>query len=501
MEKQITIVNRQVATVPLIRRTRSKLERLCLHHQLKPSQRDDLLLAFSEHASNFTKHNHREIWLSVHFQPVTKTLIIDDSGPSIGEKLAASPDLDSFTDNHQLYESGMGLVTIKALFPDYVYQQTEIGDNRLLLPVCSALPIIMIVDDDPVFLTVTEHYLSDQYQVIAFTDAHGALARLGQGDVDMVICDVTMPGIDGFELRRRMLETPAFASVPFIFMSGSANDGVQVKATGLEIDDFLQKPVSKGSLLTTLARVLTRSARLQSQIAVKLDAEVTSGLWARGPWHVGNIQGTLDYSVCERGGGDFLLRIPIENGQRFILGDVMGHGTQAKFFAYSVCGFITGLCASLPVNTPVNQFVSQLSTLICESELLTSTFVTLLVMDVFTDHRIDMVSAGHPPPFLFRSGKWSPVDIEGALPGMVADMAYQHVSLTLGVGDVLLAYTDGLMESVFNLESYEQAIKHFLAPLTLDPKTDIAAQCCSAWQIKSNPADDDVTLFSLAMSI
>lgn len=133
--------------------------------------------------------------------------------------------------------------------------------------------IILIVDDTPANLGVLVETLGDAgYQLMVAEDGEEALAQTEQTVPDLILLDVMMPGIDGFETCRRFKTQPKTRDVPVLFMTALNETADKVKAFGAGGVDYITKPIEHEE---ALARVRTHLAlrrlqrELQEQLALK----------------------------------------------------------------------------------------------------------------------------------------------------------------------------------------------------------------------------------------
>lgn len=119
-----------------------------------------------------------------------------------------------------------------------------------------ALPTVLIVDDTPENLTVLGELLQPRYRIRAVNSGERALRALSLQPVpDLVLLDVMMPGMDGYEVLRRMQEDPGLKAIPVIFVT--AIDGAESEERGLAMGavDYITKPINTAIVL---ARVRTQ---------------------------------------------------------------------------------------------------------------------------------------------------------------------------------------------------------------------------------------------------
>ena len=137
---------------------------------------------------------------------------------------------------------------------------------------------ILVVDDILANLKLLEARLSAEYfDVLTAENGNHALAILERERIDLVLLDVMMPGLNGFEVCRRIKALPATAHVPVVMLT--ALDQPEDKVKGLEAgaDDFLSKPVEELALLTRVKN-LTRLKALNDEMALRAANNAALGI-------------------------------------------------------------------------------------------------------------------------------------------------------------------------------------------------------------------------------
>lgn len=120
-------------------------------------------------------------------------------------------------------------------------------------------PKILVVDDDPKWLRVVSLYLRARtYQVTTAVDGDEALRKVAEAQPDLVIADINMPGLNGFELCSRLRRDPGTKTIPFIFLTGRNQDQDRVKARKVGSDDYLTKPCPLERLTERVDQLLDR---------------------------------------------------------------------------------------------------------------------------------------------------------------------------------------------------------------------------------------------------
>ena len=124
---------------------------------------------------------------------------------------------------------------------------------------------ILAVDDQPQNLRLLEAVLAPRgYRIVTATSGEQAIDMLSEAAPDLVLLDIVMPGVDGYEVCRRIRENPATAYLPVVMITASSD---QEKLTSLRAgaDDFISKPLNQGELLARVAS-LARIKRYQDTI-------------------------------------------------------------------------------------------------------------------------------------------------------------------------------------------------------------------------------------------
>jgi PAS domain S-box-containing protein len=161
---------------------------------------------------------------------------------------------------------------------------------------------ILIVDDEPKNLTVLESILDDPaYHLVRAESADQALLALLASDFALLILDISMPGVTGFELAQMIKERKKTSRVPIIFLTAYYNDDQHVmEGYGAGAVDYLHKPVNPGILRSKVA-VFAELHRMQREVAAAnqaLVAEVAERRQAQERLHALNV--TLAERVAER---------------------------------------------------------------------------------------------------------------------------------------------------------------------------------------------------------
>src|SRR5271165_5287170 len=106
---------------------------------------------------------------------------------------------------------------------------------------CEAAQKVLIVDDDPAIVRIFRTVLRADYRVEAAGSGEEALALFPHYQPAVVLLDLVLPGIDGFETCRRMKATPAGQAAQIIVISGRLSKEDQLRAYDMKADDYIAK--------------------------------------------------------------------------------------------------------------------------------------------------------------------------------------------------------------------------------------------------------------------
>jgi len=114
---------------------------------------------------------------------------------------------------------------------------------------------IFLIDDDLDFLTVTERWLREKYQVKSFRSGREALFYLNSTVPDLILLDYIMPGMDGFETMQEIRQIPCSHDVPIVFLTGQSDRENVMKILEKKPDGYLLKSMPKEALMDSLDRL------------------------------------------------------------------------------------------------------------------------------------------------------------------------------------------------------------------------------------------------------
>ena len=369
---------------------------------------------------------------------------------------------------------------------------------------------ILLVDDQPANLQVLLQTLQGVgCKLLVARTGEAALAIARQARPDLILLDIMMPGIDGFEVCRRLKADPATQEIPVVFLS--ALDDTADKVAGLQLGavDYVAKPFQPEEVIARVNTHLTihRLGREVQQQRDELEHElqVVSQLQrdllpAQLP-QVDGVRLAAHYVTSRYAGGDFYDVAELPNGRLVILvADAEGHSAPAAVMMAMTCSLFRSCSAE---REEPDRLLGYLNDNLCKVNK--QSFVTAIcgVYDV-RRRALRVARAGHPLPMLYRASdaraREVPCDGVFALgwqpygPVPVTDM-------TLEPGDRLLFYTDGVTER-FNERLEPYGSTRLLRQLEVagpdDPATILGGIVADLARFAGlRPADDDQAMLLL----
>lgn len=136
---------------------------------------------------------------------------------------------------------------------------------------------ILVVDDDLILRKVLQSSLEQRgYQVITVGSGREALVQFNQDVPDIIVSDVSMPEMNGFEFCRQLRSQPSGKLIPFIFLSAKDELDDRIQGHTIGADSYLTKPFEMKELLANIEALIERSRRVHAEIVHLIEQLVNS---------------------------------------------------------------------------------------------------------------------------------------------------------------------------------------------------------------------------------
>jgi sigma-B regulation protein RsbU (phosphoserine phosphatase) len=314
---------------------------------------------------------------------------------------------------------------------------------------------ILIVDDTPINIGVISGALKDSFATKVATSGEKALAIASAKEKpDLILLDVMMPEMDGYEVCRRLKANPDTRDIPVIFLTSQTEAEDETKGFEVGAVDYIHKPFSAAVVKARVrTHLMLREAHAQiAQQLVEINTELEMARQIQLsilPSSTPSIKGmdiVARYIPMTSVAGDFYDFIVVDGTHVGILiADVSGHGLPAALIASMLQVALTAQArhASEPAKV-----LAGLNLALCGK--FQHNFVTAAYVYVDLEKgTLSYAGAGHPPLLLWRksTGAASQLLENGLVMGQFEEATYDSLHVPIEAGDRFVLYTDGILES------------------------------------------------------
>ena len=199
-------------------------------------------------------------------------------------------------------------------------------------------PCVLVADDVPANVVIVSSALDDEFAVVQATTGPAVLERVAAGDIDLVLLDVVMPGLDGFDVCRRLKQNPATAHVPVIFVT-MLEDTVE-EAHGFEVGavDYITKPI-RPAIVRARVRTHVELKRTRDMLEQLASVDSLTGVANRRRFDVALDE---EWRRCQRGRSWLsLVIVDVDHFKQFndrhghLAGDGLLHRIAMSFTQYT----------------------------------------------------------------------------------------------------------------------------------------------------------------------
>lgn len=332
---------------------------------------------------------------------------------------------------------------------------------------------ILIVDDsEDIRILLRRMLKTSGYEVAEAADGVKALNDVIALSPDLVLLDIVMPGISGFEVCKRLKNMDAIADVPVIFLSAKSDAADKIR--GLEIggSDYITKPFDKGEVLARVLNQLKIRRLTKELIRTNIDltdkqkrldddlraaAGIQQSLFPRKMPDVKNLAIAWRFMPSYMIGGDIfnVFRLDESHVGLYMI-DVSGHGVPSALITVSVSQTLNPDSGNVTkrkvAGSPGYEIISPREVLeTLDREYPIERFdkyftIVYLIIDTGTGDLI-YSNAAHPAPVIIRSdGSITALDKGGTIIGMGDMVPFEEERVILQKGDKIVLYTDGIVE-------------------------------------------------------
>ncbi len=378
---------------------------------------------------------------------------------------------------------------------------------------------VLAVDDEKFnLLLLRESLKGENMNVTTTVDASEAIRLVKEKTFDVVLLDVIMPGLDGFEVRK--IIHGIAPDLPIIFLTAMVDNIENTLLKRISEDkatSYIKKPFKREDLIGRIEAVVKdyRTTRETAEYYSKLEHDLTLASEVQQillpDWVV--VEQDLVFSCLYRPfqqvSGDICDLIKISDGiYFFFIGDIVGHGVQAALYMSAVQSLIKMLTIKSGILEP-HEFLNSVNRIFCNDLGGNSCMTCIAALFDFNANILRFQSAGHPTILVGEEGKEEirPLNPEnrGGIPiGWSADYVYDDedtLSCAFTDDTVFFLMTDGLLDTRnANAEFLGPERLSFLLSSLVDDTISVAAPFRlleALHQIGFNDPTDDMSLIAI----
>jgi sigma-B regulation protein RsbU (phosphoserine phosphatase) len=367
---------------------------------------------------------------------------------------------------------------------------------------------ILLVDDNPTNLQVLFQTLEGVgCKLLIAKNGTGALAIAGKAMPDLILLDIMMPDIDGYEVCRQLKAVTATADIPIIFLSALGETEDKVKGLQLGAVDYITKPFQPDEVIARVNTHLTihrlkrevENQKNQLEHELQVVSEVQRKLLPKKLPEIKGFKLAAHYETSRYAGGDYydIIELP-GNRWGILIADAEGHSAPAAVLMAMTCALFRAYPDSPDDPAVVLRYLNEHLCKVAEPSFMTALFA---VYDA-ARKTVQIARAGQPLPMIYRASenKAFELDCPGVYPLGIEpyDIEIPTTEVALSPGDRFLVYTDGLSER-FDPEGNSYGEERLLKPLAAEnpagPRDVVAAIMADVDRFAGDrPADDDQAL-------
>jgi serine phosphatase RsbU (regulator of sigma subunit) len=372
--------------------------------------------------------------------------------------------------------------------------------------------LLLLVDDTPANIQVANSILKEDYKIRVATSGEKALELVNAKPMpDLILLDVMMPEMDGYEVCSRLKDNKETRDIPVIFLTGQTDADDETKGFQVGAVDYIHKPFSPSVVKARVhTHIMLRDAhrQLAQQLwhinhELEMARRIQLAILPSEIPKTNGLEIAVRYLPMTAVAGDFYDFIVVDDKHVGILvADVSGHGLAAALIASMLQ---VSLAAQSAHASDPGRVLVGLNHALCGK--FQHHFVTAAY--VFIDMEKNLISyagAAHPPLLVWQRSTRSAVDLmeNGLLLGHFPDEVYSTVCFPVESGDRCVLYTDAILETM-NSSQEQFGTDRFLRfiennqELAADPFADSLLSELSRWSgySQGQGQTDDITLLTI----
>jgi sigma-B regulation protein RsbU (phosphoserine phosphatase) len=371
---------------------------------------------------------------------------------------------------------------------------------------------IALIDDNDSLANLFQYNLNRAgFECEIADNGESGLKLIKSFHPDVIVSDISMPVMDGFRLRKILLEDPELKLIPFIFLSARGEEQDLLDGYELDITDYVVKTSGPKVIVAKVSAIIKSLNKERQKVVSELhqaadvmrvkvvpDNNPEFEKFSINHWHV-------PYHGIP--GGDFIDYLQLDDTHfAVVLGDVMGKKWGAWYFAIAYAGYVRSALRSVLETSETGspgKILAKVNKSVYKDAKVSEVFTTLSVLILDNKNMVLKYSGAGDLPLFYKNasnGSVSKIKSEGMLLGFAENSEFEDSVIELNSNDSFVVTTDGLIESR-NVEQQQYGYKNLTELLSniKDDEDQLTAIEKELNKFTGIKYDDDVSVISISV--
>jgi serine phosphatase RsbU (regulator of sigma subunit)/anti-sigma regulatory factor (Ser/Thr protein kinase) len=331
---------------------------------------------------------------------------------------------------------------------------------------------VLIVDDTPSNVELLGGLLEPYYEIVVALNGQKALEIAGREDPpDIILLDIVMPGMDGYEVCRRLKADPGTRSIPVIFITAKSEESDEARGLEMGAVDYITKPYSPSIVRARIKTHLSLKHSMEQlqrayniiefqkrkmEDELNIGRQIQSSFFPEALPQVDGWEIVGHFQAARQVSGDFFDAFVLGRTDRIglVVADICDKGVGAALFMVVFRSLIRAFSEDRQHDEDSRELllsvVSTVNTYITTIHDGSNMFATVFfgVLDARTN-TLSYVNAGHELPIVVgaQGGPKRSLEPTGPAIGLAPDLPFSVDTITLERGEMLVVYTDGVVDA------------------------------------------------------
>lgn len=366
---------------------------------------------------------------------------------------------------------------------------------------------ILIVDDELVMSDMFKSLLElEGFVCFTANDVPTAMALVIKIKPDLIISDIMMPEIDGFEFRKQLLQNKELQNIPFVFLTSNSSETFLLKGYNLDIENYIPKTTSLTIVIKKVESIFQSAAKNElatvnelTNAAKKVRTELMPDTVPQLP----NLE-ISQIHVPYKGipGGDFIDYISFNDDlHAIVVADIMGKEWNAWFVKFAYVSYLRSAIRYKIENSTKNdpaevlEFVNEC---LLHDTNLTNYFITVSLIILDSKNNTILYSGAGDLPLIQKTQNSEIIlhQSEGINLGLKENGYYNTIEIKMQKGDSFLIYTDGLIEAT-DKNNEQFGLEGLINTLENKPEVILGDIFDTVKDFAEEEIDDDLTMIAI----